>query len=84
MTHRIQDELAEALAGYLRNRCGVNVEAGDVLAGLVELKLALNADSSRQSGPALERAAGEADWRSPDPSVFVAEIEAEEEMNLET
>ena len=74
MTHRLQVELAEALAGYLRDRCGVNVQAGDVLAGLVELKLGLTAD----------RAAGEAGWRSPDSSDFIAEIEAEEIMDLET
>jgi hypothetical protein len=43
------------------------------------LKLGLTADSGRQSGPVLERAAGEAGWCSPNPSVFVAKIEAEEE-----
>jgi hypothetical protein len=84
MTHRIQEEHAEALAGYLNDRCGVNVEAGDVLAGLVELKLVLAGNRGRQSDSRLEHAADEAGWHSSDASDFIAEIEAEEQMDLET
>lgn len=76
-------EAAEALAEYLTDNCGTEVGVADVLDGLASLGLKL---SEETPGHSTSFPAQDAEWVKGEPSdsVILSELEAEDELNLET
>lgn len=77
-----ESEAAQALAEYLSDNCGTQIGVEDVLSGLAFLGLELtrktpHSTSSSQTHHAVMKS-------EPSDSVMLSELEAEDELDLET
>jgi hypothetical protein len=75
---------AQALSEWLRDNCGTEVDVADVLDGLASLGLRLLEETASRSNSSFQ--ARDAEWVKGEPSdsVMFSELEAQDEMNLET